>query len=176
MQLSSDQLSSIAIYATRQRIEAYLDMINATMDKYGIDTPLRTCHFLAQIIHESGSFQYTVELDSGEAYEGRPDLGNTEPGDGPRYKGRGFIQLTGRANYLLYGNELGVDLISNPDLVATDYSADVAGWFWNNHNLNALADQDGLTDITKKINGGLNGYKERLFWLGKAKNVLMPAA
>ena len=151
-------------------------MINEALDKYGIDTPLRTCHFLAQIIHESGSFAYTKEIDSGEAYEGRGDLGNTQPGDGPLYKGRGFIQLTGRANYQKYSDYLGVDVVSDPELVATDYPADVAGWFWSTHFLNALADQDGLTPITKVINGGLNGYPERLFWLGKAKNVLMPIA
>jgi len=176
MTLTLQQLEAIAIYAPSARCATYLDMINATLEKYSIDTPLRTCHFLAQIIHESGSFQYTRELASGADYEWRSDLGNTEPGDGPKFKGRGFIQLTGRANYAAYGAAISQDLINNPDLVATDYPADVAGWFWDTHHLNALADQDGLTPITKVINGGMNGYNERLFWLGKAKNVLMKSA
>jgi putative chitinase len=176
MQLTSDQLSQIAIYAGANRIATYLPLINATLDKYSIDTPLRVCHFLAQLVHESGSFVYTTEQDSGEAYEGRADLGNTQPGDGPLFKGRGFIQLTGRANYQAYSDDLGVDVVSDPDQVADHYPADVSGWFWNKHNLNALADQDGLTAITEVINGGTNGLSDRLFWLGKAKNVLMPVA
>lgn len=175
MILTAQQLSAIAIYAGPKRIAMYLPMINATIEKYGIDTPMRVCHFLAQIIHESGSFVYKVEQDSGQAYEGNKDLGNTQPGDGPLFKGRGFIQLTGRANYQTYSKYLGVDVVSNPDLVATNYPADVAGWFWHTKNLNAHADRDELTIITEIINGGTNGLSERLFWLGKAKNVLMPA-
>ena len=176
MQLTADQLSHIAIYAGPVRINTYLSMINDTLAKYQIDTPMRVCHFLAQIIHESGSFQYTTELDSGAAYEGRSDLGNTQPGDGPKFKGRGFIQLTGRANYSLYGRAVNEDLIDVPELVATKYPVDVAGWFWNTHGLNSLADNDELTLITERINGGMNGYDQRLMWLGKAKNILMPAA
>jgi putative chitinase len=176
MQLSDYQLKAVAVYASGINIAKYLPMINATLDKYSINTPMRICHFLAQIIHESGSFRYTTELDSGQAYEGRADLGNTQPGDGPLFKGRGFIQLTGRENYDEYGGSIGVDLISNPELVATDYPADVSGWFWNKKNLNALADQDGLTAITERINGGTNGLQDRLFFLGKAKAVLMSAA
>lgn len=173
MTITQDQLQQIAIYGSPQQIAAYLPMLNETMEKYDINTPLRAAHFLAQIIHESGSFRYTVELDSGEAYEGRRDLGNTQPGDGPRYKGRGFIQLTGRANYSLYGLSLGVDLIDHPDLVATTYPADVSGWFWANHSLNALADTDNVNAITRMINGGYNGLQERVFYLQKAKAVLV---
>jgi len=172
MLLTTDQLQQIAIYGSPQCIATYLPMLNDTMAKYAIDTPLRAAHFLAQIIHESGSFNYTVELDSGEAYEGRADLGNTQPGDGPLYKGRGFIQLTGRANYSLYGLYLGVDLISAPDLVATTYPADVSGWFWANHSLNALADADNVNAITRMINGGYNGLQDRIFYLQKAKAAL----
>ena len=173
MTLTPDQLSRIAIYITNENLVKYLPLINDALDKYGIDTPMRVCHFLAQVVHESGSFNFTTELDSGEAYEGRADLGNTNPGDGPLFKGRGFIQLTGRANYLAYSKVTGEDLIKNPALVAIKYPADVAGWFWSQHNLNALADQDGLTAITKMINGGTNGLADRLFYLGKAKSVLL---
>jgi putative chitinase len=172
MELTSDQLSATAIYAGPTRIATYLPMINDTLDKYGIDNPMRVAHFLAQIIHESGSFVYTTELANGSAYEGRRDLGNTQPGDGPLYKGRGFIQLTGRANYNTYGNYLGVDLLSNPTLVATDYPADVAGWFWSTRNLNTMADADQLTNRTRVINGGTNGFDDRLKYLGLAKRAL----
>jgi len=172
MSITQGQLQQIAIYASPEKVAAYTDMLNDTMDKYSIDTPLRAAHFLAQLIHESGSFNYTTELDSGEAYEGRADLGNTQPGDGPLYKGRGFIQLTGRANYSLYGLALGVDLIDDPDLVATEYPADVSGWFWSNHSLNALADADNVNAITRMINGGYNGLQDRIFYLQKAKAVL----
>lgn len=174
--ITTDQLQQIAIYASADNIAAYIDMLNDTMDKYEIGTPLRQAHFLAQIIHESGSFAYTTELDSGEAYEGRTDLGNTQPGDGPLFKGRGFIQLTGRANYSLYGLSLGVDLIDDPDLVATQYPADVSGWFWSNHSLNALADADNVNAITRMINGGYNGLQDRIFYLQKAKSILCPSS
>ena len=173
MIITQDQLQQIAIYGSPQILSTCLPMLNDTMEKYEINTPLRAAHFLAQLIHESGSFRYTVELDSGEAYEGRADLGNTQAGDGPRYKGRGFIQLTGRANYSLYGLSLGVDLIAQPELVATTYPADVAGWFWANHSLNALADADNVNAITRMINGGYNGLQERIFYLQKAKTVLI---
>ena len=172
MSITKDQLQAIAIYASPQHISAYTDMLNDTMDRYEINTPLRAAHFLAQLIHESGSFNYATELDSGQAYEGRTDLGNTQAGDGPLFKGRGFIQLTGRANYSLYGLSIGVDLISDPDLVATTYPADVSGWFWANHSINALADADNVNAITRMINGGYNGLQDRIFYLQKAKAVL----
>jgi putative chitinase len=172
MALTHEQLQQIAIYANPQKLATYTPMIDNTLIKYEINTLLRASHFLAQIIHESGSFNYTEELTSGAAYEGRRDLGNTKKGDGPMYKGRGFIQLTGRANYTAYGSSLGVDLTAAPRLVATAYPADVSGWFWANHNLNALADEDNINAITHAINGGYNGLQERLFFLKKAKSIL----
>jgi putative chitinase len=171
--LTQQQLQSIAIYGSPQKVATYLPMLNDTMAKYDITTALRAAHFLAQIIHESGSFNYTVELDSGMAYEYRADLGNTQKGDGPLYKGRGFIQLTGRANYAHYGLFVHDDLINHPDLVATKYPADVSGWFWASHSLNALADADNVNAITRMINGGYNGLQDRIFYLQKAKAVLM---
>jgi putative chitinase len=172
MTVTQEQLQQIAVYASPQVIANYLPMLNEAMDKYAIDTPLRAAHFLAQLVHESGSFQYTTELDSGEAYEGRADLGNTEPGDGPRYKGRGFIQLTGRSNYAHYGLSIGADLIAQPGLVASAYPADVSGWFWANHSINALADEDNVNAVTRMINGGYNGLQDRIFYLQKAKTTL----
>ena len=172
MTITQEQLQHIALYGNAQQLAEYLPMLNDTMTKYEINTPLRAAHFLAQIIHESGSFNYTVELDSGLAYEYRADLGNTQKGDGPRYKGRGFIQLTGRSNYAHYGLHLGEDLLDDPDLVATKYPADVSGWFWANHSLNALADTDNVQAITRMINGGYNGLQDRIFYLQRAKAVI----
>lgn len=167
--MTAAQLKEIALYASDKNIAMYLPMLEEAMAKYHIDTPLRQAHFLAQIIHESGSFQYTVELDSGLAYEYRADLGNTQRGDGPLYKGRGFIQLTGRSNYAYYGLAVNEDLLAHPDLVATKYPADVSGWFWANHSLNALADADNVNAITRMINGGYNGLQDRIFYLQRAK-------
>jgi predicted chitinase/peptidoglycan hydrolase-like protein with peptidoglycan-binding domain len=141
-----------------------------------IDTPLRQAHFLAQIGHESGELRFRAEIASGEAYEGRDDLGNTQPGDGRRFKGRGLIQLTGRANYREYGRAIGreAELLADPELLATDSDlcVDVAGWFWVKRNLNTLADADDLTGITKRINGGLNGLEDRRRLLKRAKALL----
>jgi len=141
--------------------------------KFGINTPLRQAHFLAQCAHESAGMRTTVEYASGKEYEGRKDLGNVQPGDGVRYKGRGLIQLTGRANYGSYGKKLGVDLIGHPDLAAAFPAAiQTAALYWNDHGLNALADKDQVVAITKKINGGVNGLSERELYLAKAKKAL----
>ncbi|MEJ7933475.1 glycoside hydrolase family 19 protein [Sphingobium sp. AN558] len=130
---------------------------------YGImDTALRLAHFLAQVGHESGSFKYMEEIASGSAYEGNTSLGNTQPGDGKRFKGRGPIQITGRNNYRSFGRQIGIDIERYPDLAA--YPAiglHLACAFWGNRNLNGLADKDLLEDITRRINGGLNGLADR---------------
>lgn len=172
--LTADQLKRIFIHAKQATIEAFLDPINDVMQKYEINTPLRQAHFLAQIGHESGELKYKEEIASGMAYEGREDLGNTEPGDGPRFKGRGLIQLTGRSNYKAYGVAIGWDLIESPQVVATDSAVctDVAGWFWRRKGLSELADQDGIERITRRINGGLNGLEDRKRILRIAKEVL----
>jgi len=150
-----------------------------SMLAYGIDTSLRQAHFLAQVGHESGSFRYTEELASGAAYEGRADLGNTQPGDGQRFKGRGLIQLTGRANYTAYGLDKGQDFVdgANPSLIATDVglAIDVACWFWTRKNLNTLADADDVRAVTLRVNGGLNGLADRQDFLVRSKFFLMTA-
>lgn len=134
------------------------------MRAYGIlDNHLRLIHFVAQVGHESGGFKYMQEIASGAAYEGRRDLGNTQRGDGVRYKGRGVIQLTGRANYRNYGRALGIDLERHPDIVATpSIGMLVACKYWADKGLNALADIGDIQTITRRINGGLNGYNDRL--------------
>jgi predicted chitinase len=154
----------------------YLDNINAALVEGSINTCLRQAAFLAQLAHESGQLVYMEELASGAAYEGRKDLGNTQVGDGKRFKGRGPIQLTGRANYRAAGQALGIDLEANPEQVKTpDVGFRTSVWFWTTHKLNDLADQGTLTSfrqITKKINGGTNGQADREQFWDKAKNVL----
>lgn len=144
------------------------------MREFDIDqNPARETHFLAQVAHESGAFHYTRELASGEAYEGRKDLGNTDIGDGVRYKGRGLIQITGRANYQACGDALGVDLISEPEQLEQPLLAcRSAGWFWHSRNLNQLADRGDIKAITKKINGGFNGLPDRIAYLTLAQHQL----
>lgn len=130
---------------------------------------------MAQVCHESGGFRYTEELADGTAYEGRSDLGNTEPGDGARFKGRGYIQVTGRYSYMRLGQYVGRDLLSFPEQVALlPLSVESAGWFWKTRGLNALADADDIVAITRKVNGGLNGISSRSEYLHRAKSVLMP--
>ena len=148
--------------------------LNEAMFTYGItDTPIREAMFIAQVAHESGSFHYTQEIASGEAYEGRQDLGNVERGDGVRFKGRGYIQVTGRANYKACGEAIGIDLIQHPELLEDIPNAcRSAAWFWYMKGLNDLADKDDFLTITKRINGGTNGWKERMAFLNRAKQVL----
>lgn len=141
-----------------------------------LTTPLRQAHFLAQLAHESAGFKTTTEYASGAAYNGRADLGNTQPGDGVRYKGRGLIQLTGRANYRAMGRVLGQDFENNPELAAQfPWAALTAAVYWKNRNINAAADKDDLQRVTRLINGGLNGLADRAQYLRKAKDVLRAA-
>ncbi|SAL06494.1 lysozyme [Caballeronia calidae] len=172
----TDLMALAWLQAADVDITQYAGPIAASMAKYGIDTPLRQAHFLAQIGHESGELRFKEELASGSAYEGREDLGNVQAGDGRLFKGRGFIQLTGRANYTAYARSIGRenDILANPTRVATEPSlcVDVAGWFWSRRQLSALADNDDLIGVTKKINGGLNGIENRRRLLNRAKAVL----
>lgn len=142
--------------------------------EYGIlDTPLRLAHFMAQLIHESGSFRYMEEIASGADYEGRVDLGNVIAGDGKRYKGRGPIQLTGRANYRRYGQMVGFDFENHPEIVAVpSVGLLVACLYWRVSDLNALADRDDVLAITKRINGGQNGIADRKLQLIRMKALL----
>jgi putative chitinase len=141
---------------------------------YGImDSKLRLAHFMAQLGHESGSFKYMEEIASGAAYEGRSDLGNTQPGDGKLFKGRGVLQITGRANYRYFGRRIGVDIERRPDIAAVpSISLHLALAYWSDRNLNAHADADDIISITKKINGGINGIDDRRERLIKVKALL----
>jgi putative chitinase len=149
-----------------------LPELNATLERYDINTPLRVAHFFAQVAHESACLMYNEEIAAGTMYEGRKDLGNTEPGDGVRFKGRGYIQLTGRSNYKEYGEYVGDDLLAFPDRVANKYAMDVSGWYWYTRGINKSADRDSLGACTRKVNGGLNGLNSRAMYLRKAKGAM----
>lgn len=150
-------------------------VIDDLSDKCGEEARKRVAMFLAQCAHESGELRYVRELASGEAYEGRKDLGNTQPGDGKRFKGRGVIQITGRANYKKLGEFLGVDLESDPDRLASDDYLAVAsaGWYWKTRKLNNV--KDSISAATKKINGGTNGLADRERKWASAKTALSVA-
>jgi len=167
------QLKQIVPLASTKRLESFIKPLNDTMSRFDINTPLRIAAFIAQIAHESGSFVYVRELASGEAYEGRKDLGNTTVGDGVKYKGRGLIQITGRTNYASLSKFFGVDFVNNPILLeGEEYACLSAGWFWSGRSLNDLADKGDFLRITKKINGGTNGLKDRVDFYDRAKKVL----
>jgi len=157
--------------ATIDRAQELAIAANRWFPDYGVmDSALRLSHFLAQLIHESGSFRYMEEIASGQAYEGRGDLGNTQPGDGKRYKGRGPIQITGRANYRRYGDKVGIDLERHPEIAATpSIGLHLALEYWKVNGLNMLADADNVLAITRLINGGTNGLEDRKRHLAKAK-------
>jgi len=171
--LDAVKLTGIMIHATAARLRAYSEPLCTHMAARGINTQLRQGHFLAQIGHESGELRYNEEIASGDAYEGRLDLGNTHPGDGRRFKGRGLIQLTGRANYQQYSRAIGRDLTVDGqwEQVADDpnLAVDVACWFWDTRRLSPLADADDIMTITRRINGGTNGIDDRRRLLGRAK-------
>lgn len=170
--ITEQQLRAIAPFGAASQIRKFVPQLNRTMAEFGINTRLRQAHFLAQIAHESGEFNYVEEIASGEAYEGRADLGNTQPGDGRRYKGRGLIQITGRANYTDVSRALQVNVVSNPTLLSSDeLAARSAGWFWQKSGLNAIADQDDVVRVTRVINGGTNGLSDRIQKLAAAKRV-----
>lgn len=132
------------------------------MAKYGIDNYNRMAMFLANIAHESGAFRYVREIASGEAYEGRKDLGNVQPGDGKRFRGRGLIQITGRANYTGISKAFGVDFVKQPELLEQpEWAAKSACWWWYAHGLNQLADKGDFIKVVRRINGGTNGLQDR---------------
>lgn len=161
--------------ALRQReiIDGMGAAIAATLDRYEINTPLRVAHFLAQVAEESDGFCTTEEYASGEAYEGRRDLGNVEHGDGPRYKGRGLIQLTGRANYAAVGERLKLDLVEQPLSVNDPYVyLLVSCEYWQQRDINRFCDEDNVRSVTYSVNGGYNGLDMRMAYLAKAKALI----
>lgn len=172
--------------------DGWTDVLNAVLAEGEINNRARLAAFLAQAAHESGGFYYSEELwgptPAQRRYEGRADLGNLQPGDGYRYRGRGIFQLTGRHNYQKAGAALGLDLEGHPELAARmDISARIAVWYWRTHGhkqngvwmtLNELADTGQFERITRSINGGVNNLMERYEKLDAALKALalQPAA
>lgn len=175
--MTPNDLAMIMPYA-KPHIADFFSPLCAAMQEFEINTPLRQAAFVAQIGHESAQLRYVEEIASGEAYEGRKDLGNTQPGDGVRFKGRGLLQITGRANYAKCSSALFGDdrLLQFPELLTDPANAcRSAGWFWKSSGLNELAD-GGMNEfgfITRRVNGGTNGIADRLALYRKAQEVLV---
>ncbi|KOX65607.1 chitinase [Pseudomonas psychrophila] len=155
----------------------FVPVLNAAMVHYQIIGPKRVAAFIAQIGHESGQLKYVKEIWGPTAaqakYEGRKDLGNTVAGDGSKYRGRGLIQITGRANYMACGEGLGLDLIKQPELLEKpQHSCMSAAWFWATKGLSTLADAGQFDKITQRINGGQNGAADRQALYARALKVL----
>lgn len=195
--VTEDQLKAMLPQINWPVIPRYIGPLNETMDIFGITTPLRKAHFMAQMLHETQFFKYNEEIASGKAYEGRLDLGNTQPGDGVLFKGRGWFQLTGRDNYVKCQaylrerlNDPSIDItstISAASQVASIplYSALTAGYFWGviKPKLNEAADRDDIYWVSVYVNGWAkqpnpyypdkekepNHMKERVEMLGVAK-------
>lgn len=179
--LAADQLQQIMPTLAVAKREMYLPFLSVAMETYEVNSGLRAAAFLAQLAHESGELKFMEEIWGPTAQQRRYEppsdlatrLGNTERGDGARFKGRGPIQITGRFNYRKYGDLLGVDLTEMPELAATPQIAfAIAGLFWQKNGLNELADRQDFTTITKRINGGLNGLPSREKYYARALQVL----
>ena len=175
--ISKDALKEISPETPEKVIDLYWSSLNQAMAEFEINTPIRQAAFIAQILHETGGLRYMIELwgptDTQKRYEGRKDLGNTELGDGKRFRGRGAIQLTGRANYVRYSDLLNENLVENPEIAATPaFAFRIAGAFWKTHGLNELADTGAFKTITRRINGGLNGLVDRLQYYERALEAL----
>jgi len=135
-----------------------------------ITTQRRALMFVAQTAHESGGYRWREEIATGAAYEGRRDLGNNRPGDGRRFKGRTYIQITGRTNYTAVSKALGVDFLENPELLSKPvYAAMGAAWWWRSHGCNAIADTGDFLAVTRRVNGGTNGLADRRAYYARAR-------
>ncbi|SNS74103.1 glycoside hydrolase family 19 protein [Rhodococcoides kyotonense] len=161
--ITAAQLAAIVPQVPADKLATYVAPLNAAMVSGGIDNPIRKAAFIAQLLVESDGFRTFEEYASGRAYEGRSDLGNTQPGDGQRYKGRGAIQVTGRHNYESMSQATGVDFVSNPELVSSpEYAFTTAVWYWTSRHLNQAADISGIIKVSELVNGGHHGLAERL--------------
>ncbi|NNB02525.1 glycoside hydrolase family 19 protein [Pseudomonas fragi] len=155
----------------------FVPVLNTAMSRYQIVGAKRIAAFIAQIGHESGQLKYVKEIwgptKAQAKYEGRADLGNTVQGDGSKYRGRGLIQITGRANYMTCSEALALDLINHPELLEKPQHACMsAAWFWASRGLNTLGDAGKFDAITQRINGGQNGAADRQALYAKALKVL----
>ncbi len=198
--ITSNQLSQLGASNSNVYLK-YATLLNDGMNKYDINTNQRICHFLSQVYVESNALSVVKEnlnynakrltevwpkrfptLEIAQQYEknsvklaekvysGR--MGNNKPGDGGKYLGRGLKQLTGKSNYQEFSDAIGVDFVSQPELLEQPlYATLSACWFWSKNNLNNIADKGGLeqvVNITKIVNGGTNGLKDREHYYKKA--------
>ncbi|RDI51652.1 glycoside hydrolase family 19 protein [Nocardia mexicana] len=177
--ITAEQLVAIMPDLPLDRAQEYLPALNTAMAEGGITTPPRQAAFLAQLAHESCQLRYFEELGDDDYFSqydpGQPNTaaGNTEPGDGPRYHGRGPIQLTGRGNYRAAGEALGLDLEGNPELAAApDIGFRIAQWYWTSRDINTLADMGDFAAVTQAVNGGFNGLAAREEYFQRALAVL----
>jgi predicted chitinase len=161
--ISKQQLASIWICSPAMIKDEEVVELNDCLHRFGVTSKPRLRHFLSQTAHESGGGRYKKEIASGWAYEGRADLGNTKPGDGPRFKGAGYIQLTGRANYQDFANFMkDPAVMQGVDYVAEHYPFSSAGFWWQNNQMNQLCDSNpSVKNVTLRVNGGTNGLEER---------------
>lgn len=161
------------------RLTPHLPYINPAMQEGGITTPRRIAAFMAEVAHESGEYKYMREIADGSAYEGRLDLGNTQPGDGRRYPGRGAIQNTGRGVARALGMFFKMPFEDHPELMELpEWATRVSVWFWNDKagGLSPLADVDWFVTISRFVNGGDNGLKERIdYWTRNRRILGLPA-
>ena len=135
--------------------------------------PRRLTYFLAQCAHETRGFSLLHEIASGNAYEGRSSLGNTHKGDGRRYRGRGWLMLTGRYNYQRYEYATGRPVLDHPEMIEDDVAlaAHTAGWYWRLIGGNLYADRSDFRGLTRAINGGYNGLDDRRRWLRRIESI-----
>ena len=177
MSITTQQLLQI-LPSAGQLAGVFVSVLNTAMNRYQIVGQKRVAAFIAQIGHESGQLKYVKEIWGPTAaqarYEGRADLGNTHLGDGSKFRGRGLIQITGRANYKACGEALGLDLINQPELLEKpQHACTSAAWFWAIRGLNTLADAGQFETISRRINGGLNGLADRQMLYARALKVLV---
>ncbi|MHA6164968.1 LysM peptidoglycan-binding domain-containing protein [Bacillus mojavensis] len=171
--VTESQLNQIG-WSSSYISKAMLEDLNSCLERYHITTRSRLCHFISQCSHESGAGRWRKELASGKAYEGRKDLGNTQPGDGPKFKGAGYIQLTGRYNYSRFSNAIGDPKVISlgVDYVATHYPWTSAGFWWHSNNMNALCDTNpSVETVTRRVNGGYNGLEDRRMYYNRCIRV-----
>ena len=161
--VSKDQLAAIWKCDPNLIANYEIDELNLCLAKYEITTPQRIRHFLSQTAHESGGGRYKKELASGAAYEFREDLQNDEVGDGPKYKGAGYLQTTGKYNYSRLSAYLDDPQVMNGvDYVAENYPFTAAGFWWMDNRMNEFIDDGAdVIAVTKRVNGGTNGLADR---------------
>lgn len=165
-------LRVVAPWLTTSQAKTLAAALSPAFRKYGITTPKRAAAAVAQFCHESAGFRTTTEFASGAEYEGRKDLGNTHPGDGVRFRGRGYIQITGRSNYTAVTQAFGHNFLTDPAALATPkYAAMASCWWWDAHGCNQIADSGDFVALTRRINGGTNGLDARQLYHARAQKV-----